>query len=87
MKDDGRLDDDIRLMVVELGLGDAGGGVEVVVGQARVQDFVAEDIRQVLAALYRFDVLGTRALRTPAFRVGHLLSFMQFVETDSLEAR
>ena len=41
----------------------------------------------VLAELHRLDVLGTRAFRTPAFRVGHLLAFMQFLETDALEAR
>ena len=87
MKDDGRLDDDILLMVVELGLGDPNGGGEIVVGKGRIQDFVADDIQQVLAELYRLDVLGTRAFRTPAFRVGHLLAFMQFVETDALEAR
>ena len=34
-------DDDIRAVPVELGLGDANGGVEIVVGQGRVQDFVA----------------------------------------------
>ena len=34
-------DNDIGLMPVELGLGDADGGVEIVVGQGRVQDFVA----------------------------------------------
>ena len=37
--------------------------------------------------LYRLDVLGTRAFRTLAFRVGHLLAFMQFLETDALEGR
>ena len=41
----------------------------------------------VLAELYRLDVLGTRAFLTPAFRVGHLLAFMQGVESDTLEAR
>ena len=40
-----------------------------------------------VAELHRLDVLGTRAFRTPAFRVGHLLAFMQFLETDALEAR
>ena len=29
------------MMAVELGLGDADGGIEIVVGQGRVQDFVA----------------------------------------------
>ena len=42
---------------------------------------------RVRCELYRLDVLGTRAFRPPAFRVGHLLAFMQFVETDALEAR
>ena len=34
-------DNDIGMMLVELGLGDADGGIEIVVGQGRVQDFVA----------------------------------------------
>ena len=34
-------DDDIGLVPVELGLGDADGSIEIVVGQGRVQDFVA----------------------------------------------
>ena len=38
-------------------------------------------------ALYGLDVLGTRAFLPPAFRVGHLLAFAQFLETDTLEAR
>ena len=41
----------------------------------------------VLAELHQLDVLGTRAFLTPTFRVGHLLAFTQFVETDALEAR
>jgi hypothetical protein len=41
----------------------------------------------VLAELYRLDVLGTRAFRPLAFRVRHLLAFMQVVETDALKAR
>ena len=48
---------------------------------------VAKDLRQILAELYRLDVFGTRAFRTSAFGVGHLLAFVQFVETDALEAR
>ena len=48
---------------------------------------VAEDRWQVPAELYWLDVLGTRASRLPTFRVGHLLPFMQFVETDTFEAR
>ena len=40
-----------------------------------------------LADLHRLDVLGTRALRTPAFREGHLLAFTQFLESDPFEAR
>ena len=31
-------DDDIGLMPVEFGLGDADGGIEIVVGQGRIQD-------------------------------------------------
>ena len=34
-------DDDIGPMPVELGLGNADGGIEIVVGRGRVQDFVA----------------------------------------------
>ncbi len=37
--------------------------------------------------LYRLDILGTWAFRALAFRVGHLLAYLQFVETDALEAR
>lgn len=33
-------DHHIGMMLVELGLGDAGGGIKVVVGESRVQDFV-----------------------------------------------
>jgi hypothetical protein len=39
------------------------------------------------ADLYRFDVLGAWAFWTTAFSVGHFLAFMQFVETDALQAR
>ena len=45
------------------------------------------DTWKVLAELYRLDVFGTRAFRTLAFRVGHLLAFTQFLESDALEAR
>jgi hypothetical protein len=66
-------------------LGGANNLIEIIVGQSGVQDFVTDDTRQVLADLNRLDVRGTRAFRTPAFRVGHLLAFMQVVETDALE--
>ena len=36
--------------------------------------------------LHRRDVLGTRAFRTSPFRVGNFLTFMQGVETDTLDA-
>ena len=39
------------------------------------------------AELYRFDVLGTRTLRSSAFRVGDLLAFTQVLETNTFEAR
>ena len=45
------------------------------------------DKLELLAGLYRLDVLGTRAFRTLAVCVGHLLAFMQFIETDTLEGR
>ena len=34
-------DHDIELVLVELGLGNADGGIKIVVGQGRIQDFVA----------------------------------------------
>jgi len=34
-------DHDIGMMLIELGLGDADGGIEIIVGQGRVQGFVA----------------------------------------------
>lgn len=48
---------------------------------------VAEDRWQVPEELDWLDVLGTWAFRSPAFRVGHFLPFMQFVEADTYEAR
>ena len=42
--------------------------------------------RWAMRELHRLDVLGTRAFRTLTFRVGDLLAFTQFVETDSLDA-
>jgi len=39
-----------------------------------------------MAELCHRDVLGTRAFRTLAFRVGHLLAHLQLLETDALEA-
>jgi hypothetical protein len=65
----------------------ADGGIEVVVGQGWVQDFVADDTGQVLAELNRLDVLGARAFWPPAFGVRHLLAFSQVVKTDTFEAR
>ena len=75
------------MVPVELRLGDTNGFVEVIVGQGRIQNLVADDTRQVLAELYQLDGLGTRAFLTTAFRVGHLLAFTQFLETDALKAR
>lgn len=46
-----------------------------------------DDTQQLLAELYQLDVLGTRAFLTHTFRVGDPLAFMQFLETDVLEAR
>jgi hypothetical protein len=65
----------------------ADGGVEIVVGKGGVENGVADDTRQVLAELYRLDVLGTRAFWTPAFRVRHLLAFLQVVKTATFDAR
>ena len=44
-------------------------------------------LKETCPRYYWRDVLGTRAFRTLAFRVGHLLAFMQFVETDALDRR
>jgi hypothetical protein len=41
----------------------------------------------VAPALCQGDVLGAGAFLTPAFGVGHFLSFAKFIETDALEAR
>jgi hypothetical protein len=46
---------------------------------------VAADEWQVLADLYRLDVLGTWAFGALAFREGHTLAFTQFVKTDAFE--
>jgi hypothetical protein len=51
----GRADDHIRLVLVELGLDDADGRLEVVVGQGRVDDLVA-----VLSQEGRLDAAGNR---------------------------
>ena len=83
-------DDNIEPPLVELCVGDVDGGIESIFGQGRVQNLVADDIRttgQVLAELYRLDVLGTRAFRTLAYGIGDLLAFMQGLETDALEGR
>ncbi len=61
----------------------ADGGVEIVVGKGGVGD----GTRQVLAELNRLDVLGTGAFWTPAFRVRHLLGFLQIVKTAIFDAR
>ena len=37
----GRVDDHIRLVLIVLNLSNADGGVQIVVGQCRVEDFVA----------------------------------------------
>ena len=37
----GTADDDIGMMVIIFGLGDADGGIEVVIGQWGIEDFVA----------------------------------------------
>ena len=37
----GWTDHDIRMMLIELGLGNADGGVEIVVGQSRIENLVA----------------------------------------------
>jgi hypothetical protein len=63
-------------MLIELGLGEFQGGVEIVVGKGGVENGVGDDTRQVLAELYRPDVLSTRAFWSPTFRVRHLLAFL-----------
>ena len=65
----------------------ADGGVEIVVGKGGVENGVGDDTRQVLAELHRLDVLGTRAFWPPAFRVRHLLTFLQVVKTATFDAR
>jgi hypothetical protein len=75
------------MVPVELGLGDTNGFLEIIIGQSGSQDLVADDKRHVRAELYRRDVLRTGAFRTPAFRIRHLLAFMQFLETATLDAR
>ena len=65
----------------------ADGGVEIVIRKGGIQDGVSDDTRQVLAELNRLDVLGTRAFWTPAFRVRHLLAFLQVVKTATFYAR
>ena len=76
----------IGVMVVQFGPEDADYDRGIVVRQGRIRGLAADDPRKVLAELHRLDVLGTRAFWSPAFRIGHLLAFLQFVETDALEA-
>jgi hypothetical protein len=78
---------DIGFVPVELGLDNGNGLIEIIAGQARAQNFAADNIRRVPAELYRLDVLGARAFRTTAFRVRYLLTFTQILEADALEAR
>ena len=51
-------DHDIELVLVELGLGNADGGIKIVVGQGQVQDFVA-----VILEIGRFPVERTDWVR------------------------
>jgi hypothetical protein len=72
---------------VSLALIVADGGVEIVVGKDGLENGVGDATGQVLAELNRLHVLGTRAFFTTAFRVRHLLAFLQVVKTDTFEAR
>jgi hypothetical protein len=80
-------DNHVGLPLIELGLGEADGRLEIVVAEGRVENLVADETRQVLTELHRLDVLGARAFWPPAFRVGNRLALTQFLKTNALDAR